>query len=231
MTYTYAYPRPALTVDCVLFGVDEEEDLKVLLIQRDREPFAGRWAFPGGFVDEDEDIDQAARRELEEETGLSQVPIVQFHTFGALGRDPRGRTVSVAYYALVSLRDTTARAASDARDAAWFPMGRVQNLAFDHDHILAVALARLREDARIRPLGQGLLPPTFPLRDLRHVYETVLGRQLDGRAFRRKILKTGLLEVSPERTPPGSRKGAVRYRFDRTRYSQLAERGMCLDLR
>ena len=116
-TYTYEYPRPALTVDCVVFGLDEQ-DLKVLLVRRGGQPFAGRWALPGGFVNMNETLDAAARRELEEETGLRIRLLEQLHTFGAVQRDPRGRVVTVAYYALVRLADHTLLAASDACDAA-----------------------------------------------------------------------------------------------------------------
>src|SRR3982750_3704790 len=142
MTHTYQYARPALTVDCVVFGLDEGE-LKVLLIQRALEPFKGRWALPGGFVRVDETLDTAARRELAEEAGLHEVFLEQLYTFGAVDRDPRERVVSVAYYALVKLSDYRVEAATDAAHAEWFPISKVPKLAFDHAEILAAALARL----------------------------------------------------------------------------------------
>jgi len=148
MTYTYKYPRPALTVDCVVFGIDET-DLKVLLIQRDSEPFAGTWALPGGFVNMDETLDEAAARELQEETGLEKVFLEQLHAFSALDRDPRGRNVSVAFFALVNIADHTVKSDTDARDAAWFRVGDTPTLAFDHDEILAMALERLSKEASI----------------------------------------------------------------------------------
>src|SRR5207237_1127461 len=135
MPHTYQYPRAALTVDCVVFGYDEGE-LKVLLIERGLEPFKGRWALPGGFVRVDETLDDAARRELQEETGLERVYLEQLYSFGDLERDPRERVVSVAYYALVKLGDHRVRAATDARDAAWFAVWDTPSLAFDHDQIL-----------------------------------------------------------------------------------------------
>src|SRR5512139_3414753 len=138
MAYTYQYPRAALTVDCVVFGLDEG-DLKVLLIERGLEPFKGRWALPGGFVRVDEAVDAAARRELQEEAGLTNVFLEQLYTFGAVDRDPRERVVSVAYYALVKLSEHTAKAATDAANAQWFPMSRVPKLAFDHANILGTA--------------------------------------------------------------------------------------------
>src|SRR5690242_19608977 len=120
MSYCYKYPRPALTVDCVAFGLDDEA-LKVLLIQRDLEPFDGSWALPGGFVEMEETLEEAARRELREEAGLSDVYLEQLYTFGQPDRDPRERVVTVAYYALVNVVDHRVQAASDARRAGWFP--------------------------------------------------------------------------------------------------------------
>src|ERR1041384_7677854 len=147
MPYTYEYPRPALTVDCVVFGFDEGE-LKVLLIQRELPPFRGKWAFPGGFVRIDETLEEAARRELQEETGLTKVFLEQLYTFGDLDRDPRERVVSVAYYALVKLSDHRAKAAIDAADAEWLPISKVPKLAFDHADILETALSRLKSKVR-----------------------------------------------------------------------------------
>src|SRR5213595_4252111 len=130
MPHAYQYPRAVLTVDCVVFGLDESE-LKVLLIERALEPFKGKWALPGGFVRVDETLDEAARRELEEEAGLRNVFLEQLYTFGAVDRDPRERVVSVAYYALVKLAAHKVRAATDARAAAWFGVNDPPSLAFD----------------------------------------------------------------------------------------------------
>ncbi|HOF89986.1 MAG TPA: NUDIX hydrolase, partial [Armatimonadota bacterium] len=173
MPYCYAYARPALTVDCVVFGYDAEA-LQVLLIQRDLEPFIGKWALPGGFVRVEETLDDAARRELREETGLADLYLEQLYTFGALARDPRERVVSVAYYALVELFSHPVRAATDARDAAWFPVADTPPLAFDHADILAVAHARLRGKVRYQPIGFELLPEKFTLTQLQRLYETIL---------------------------------------------------------
>src|SRR3954469_12867913 len=142
MPHTYQYPRAALTVDCVVFGMDDAE-LKVLLIERGLAPFKGKWALPGGFVRVDETVDAAARRELSEETGLTKVFLEQLYTFGAVNRDPRERAVSVAYYALVKLAEHPTTGATDASDAAWFPVARLPSLAFDHADILKKALLRL----------------------------------------------------------------------------------------
>jgi 8-oxo-dGTP diphosphatase len=173
MPYTYDYPRPALTVDCVVFGLDEE-DLKLLLIQRDREPFAGMWALPGGFVDMDETPEQSARRELQEETGLTDVYLEQLYTFGRPKRDPRGWTVSVAHYALVNIADHQAVAADDARNVGWYPVRRPPPLAFDHAEIVQMAHKRLQEKVRCQPIGLDLLPREFTLSQLQHLYETIL---------------------------------------------------------
>src|SRR3954465_9338853 len=166
--HSYQYPRPALTVDCVVFGFDEAE-LKVLLIERGLEPFAGKWALPGGFVHVDEALEDAARRELREETGLAGVFLEQLYTFGDnLKRDPRERVVSVAYYALVPLGKHELLAATDARSAAWFPVAELPSLAFDHDRMVAAAVERLKGKVRYQPIGFELLPAKFTLSQLQH---------------------------------------------------------------
>src|SRR6478672_11137398 len=147
MAHTYQFPRAALTVDCVVFGLDDSE-LKVLLIERALEPFRGKWALPGGFVRVDETLDDAARRELEEEAGLKNVFLEQLYTFGEVKRDPRERVVSVAYYSLVNFADHAARADTDAADARWFAVSDVPTLAFDHAAILETALKRLQGKVR-----------------------------------------------------------------------------------
>ena len=138
MAFSYEYPRPALTVDAVVFAFDDQ-DIKVLLIQRALAPFAGKWALPGGFVHMGESLETAVRRELQEEAGLTNIFLEQLYTFGEPHRDPRGRTVSVAYYALVKLADHQLAASTDARDAAWFPLADLPPLAFDHEKIVEVA--------------------------------------------------------------------------------------------
>ena len=224
MSFTYAYARPALAVDCVVFGLDEE-DLKVLLIRRDLEPFAGRWALPGGFVRVDESVDEAARRELVEETGLSRVFLEQLYTFGALDRDPRERVVTVAYYALVNLSDHRVKAATDAREAAWFAVSDLPRLAFDHEDITTTALERLRGKVRYRPVGFELLPAKFTLTMLQRLYEKILERALDKRNFRKKVLAMGLLEELDEVEQDVAHRAARLYRFDKKRYRELEKEG------
>lgn len=229
MSVTYRHPRPAVTVDCVVFGYDEA-DLKVLLIERDEPPFAGAWALPGGFVRRDESLDAAARRELSEETGLTKAYLEQLYTFGEPGRDPRGRVVSVSYYALVRLSDEGLHASTDARQAAWFPVSSVPSLAFDHAQILATGLARLKAKVRYQPVGFELLPPKFTLSALQHLYETVLERPLDKRNFRKKILAMDLLAPLPETQTGVAHRAARLYRFDAKRYEQLARKGFLFEL-
>ena len=229
MPYTYEYPRAALTVDCVVFGLDDD-DLKVLLIQRGQEPFAGRWALPGGFVHVDETIDQAARRELHEETGLSRVFLEQLYTVGDLGRDPRERVVTIAYYALVRLGDHRVQAATDARNAAWFAVDDLPRLAFDHDAILAMGLARLQGKVRYQPLGFELLPPKFSLTRLQRMYEIILERPLDKRNFRKKALSLGILEELDEVEQDVAHRAARLYRFDERAYRQLVKDGFNFEL-
>jgi 8-oxo-dGTP diphosphatase len=229
MSFTYTYARPALAVDCVVFGLDDA-DLAVLLIRRDLEPFAGKWALPGGFVHLDETVDEAARRELLEETGLGRVYLEQLYTFGATDRDPRERVVTVAYYALVNLADHRVKAATDAREAAWFAVSDLPALAFDHDSIAATALERLRNKVRYRPVGFELLPPKFTLTMLQRLYEKVLERTLDKRNFRKKVLAMGLLEELEEVEQDVSHRAARLYRFDKKRYRELEKAGFDFEL-
>lgn len=229
--HCYEYPRPALTVDCVVFGLDaEQHDLRVLLIQRELEPFRGAWALPGGFVRVEESLEAAARRELKEETGLDRVFLEQLYTFGEPGRDPRERVVSVAYYALVNLNEQKLEAATDARSAAWFSMADLPKLAFDHDRILQTGLARLKGKLVYEPIGFELLPAKFTLSQLQRLYEIVLERPLDKRNFRKKILSMGLLVDLDEIQQDVAHRAARLYRFDEEKYRQLKKKGFMFEL-
>jgi ADP-ribose pyrophosphatase YjhB (NUDIX family) len=227
--FMYQYPRPALTVDCVVFGFDEG-DLKVLLIERALAPFKGKWALPGGFVGMDETLDEAARRELQDETGIKELYLEQLYTFGDVDRDPRERVISVAYYALVKLGDYRVKAATDAKDAAWFPVSDVPALAFDHNKILEVALARLKGKVRYQPIGFELLPPKFTLSQLQHLYEVVLARPLDKRNFRKKIHAMSLLIQLDATEREVAHRAARFYRFDEQKYQQLKDEGFNFEL-
>lgn len=231
MTYSYEYPRPALTVDCVVFGLDlDEDDLEILLVRRGLEPFLGKWALPGGFVHIDETLEDAALRELEEETGLRRVFLEQLYTFGTLDRDPRERIVTVAYYALVKLSDHKVKAATDAADAAWFSIHDLPELAFDHQQILDVAHERLRGKLRWQPIGFELLPKKFTLTQLQRMYEIILERQLDKRNFRKKILSMDLLVELDEVQRDVAHRAARLYKFDDRHYRRLLKQGFSFEI-
>lgn len=214
MSFTYSHPRPAVTVDCVVFGIDlKQDDLKVLLIQRDVPPFKGQWALPGGFVRMDENLDQAARRELFEETGIQKAYLEQLYTFGEVSRDPRGRVISVAYYALVNMKDHPLSAATDARRAEWASAASAPALSFDHKKILEMAIFRLKGKVFYEPVGFELLPKKFTLTNLRKVYEIILGKPLNDRNFRSAILRLGLVEALNEKEQDVPYRPAELYRF------------------
>ena len=212
--YVYDYPRPAVTVDIILFTF-HDNDLKVLLIRRNGEPFKGKWALPGGFVNMDEDLDTAAMRELAEETHVTDVYLEQLYPFGDPERDPRGRVITVAYFALLSTDQAAQlhiKSDSDADDARWWSMYGLPELAFDHDPILQYALQRLRWKLEWTALGFLLLPAEFTLSELQKVYETVLNEPLDKRNFRRKMLATDVLEETGN-IREGDHRPAKLYRF------------------
>ncbi len=186
MPYVYEYPHPAVTTDAVVFTVRDGR-LEVLLIQRRHEPYARRWAFPGGFLDYEEDLLDCARRELEEETGVSGVELEQFHAAGTPGRDPRERNISILHMGLVRPDEVTPVAADDAGAVGWFDARRPPPLAFDHEDLLPLAVRHLtaritRSDAALR-----FLPPRFTLSELQGVYEAVLNRRIERDDFRRVI--------------------------------------------
>ena len=229
MTYTYKYPRPALTADCVVFGLDDD-DLKVLLIQRGQEPYVDCWALPGGFALTGESLEETARRELEEETDLKGVFLEQLYTFSDPERDPREHVVTVAFYALVNLLEHRIQAATDAKNANWFAPGNIPPLAFDHNQILDIAYERLKGKIRYKPIGFELLPEKFALRQLQQMYEKILGRRLDKRNFRKKILKMGILEELDEMETDVSHRAAKLYKFDKKKYEMMEKQGFNFEL-
>jgi 8-oxo-dGTP diphosphatase len=221
MSFTYDYARPALTTDCVVFGLDQD-DLKILLIQRALPPFENEWALPGGFIRVGEDVDTCARRELEEETALKNVYLEQLATIGTPDRDPREHVLTVAYFALVNLIEHPPTAATDARNAAWFSFDDLPPLAFDR--------SRLRGKVRYQPIGFELLPEKFTLTQLQHLYELILEQPLDKRNFRKKVAKLDILTETNEVEQDVARRAARLYRFDRSRYQKLEKQGINFEL-
>lgn len=198
-----------VAVDLVVFTI-RDGALQALLIRRGVPPFQDEWALPGGFV-KDETLEAAARRELEEETGLKDVYLEQLCSFGDPGRDPRGRIVSVAYFALI--RPEPVRGATDAAEARWFPAAKPPRLAFDHAAILATGLRRLRAKLGYTTLGSQLLPKEFSLTQLQELYETLLERPLDKRNFRRRLLSLGLVRPVAGKRSRGAHRPAQLYAF------------------
>ncbi|MBK9710766.1 MAG: NUDIX hydrolase [Kouleothrix sp.] len=210
------YERPSVTVDVVIFTLQNRE-LNVLLVQRKHWPFEGCWALPGGFTNMNESLDQAARRELEEETGLHDIYLEQLYTFGEPQRDPRTRVISVAYIALVSADKQTLRASDESTDVRWFPVRRLPGpLAFDHDAILATAMDRLRSKLEYTTLAFQLLPEVFSILELKYTYEQILGEKLDKGNFYRKIKDAKVLEDTGMRRE-GRGRPTTLYRFRRNR--------------
>lgn len=222
--YCYEYPRPSLTTDCVIFGFDGV-DINVLLIERGIEPFKGQWALPGGFVQMDESTEEGARRELFEETGIKDVFIEQLYTFSDVNRDPRGRVISVAYFALVRTCSYEVIAGDDAKKAQWFKLCDIPSLAFDHDMILRIAHNRLKGKIRYQPIGFELLDEKFTMPELQLLYESILEVSFDRRNFSNKLMKTGLL-ISLEEKKSGVPHRAPRLlKFDKKKYLQLQSKG------
>jgi 8-oxo-dGTP diphosphatase len=212
------YERPSVTADVVIFTILDGE-LKVLLIRRKHWPCEGEWAFPGGFVEMAESLEEAAYRELCEETGVSgdDIYLEQLYTFGDPGRDPRTRVITVAYFALVGadklhMQGGRLRAADDASDVGWFSAYDPPPLAFDHADILSYAITRLRYKLEYTALGFQLLPERFTLRELQQAFETVLGEKLDKGNFRSKLRRSGVVEPTDGLRETGGRPARL-YRF------------------
>ncbi len=210
------------SIDCVLFGFDEGE-LKILLIERNEAPFKDWWALPGNIVAEDESLDQSASRILYELTGLKGVYMEQYYAFGDVGRHPQGRVVTVAYYAILRLSgDKTPKPIIDfAKNAQWVNVKDIPALAFDHQLIYEKGLEKIKRRIKYQPIAFELLPEKFTLTQLQQVYELVLGKKLDKRNFRKKMLNFGILKDLEEKQKGVSFRAATLYKFDKRKYSKL----------
>ncbi len=227
--YQYDYQRPALASDCAIFGFDGGE-LKLLLIEREKEPFKNKWALPGGFVFIDETTEACAKRILLEKAGLKNVFIEQLYTFSDVDRDPRERIISVAYFALVNKHQYELMAGRDTVKAEWFELSHLPKLAFDHAKIVKSAIQRLKGKVSYQPIGFELLDEKFTLSQLQGVYESILETTIDKRNFRKKILGMGLLIALDEKEKNVAHKAARYYKFDNKAYEELTQKGFHFEL-
>jgi len=205
------YPKPSVTVDIIIFTI-KENDLKVLLVKRGVEPFKNKWAIPGGFIKLDEGLKEAAKRELEEETGLTADYLEQLYSFGDVKRDPRGRVITVSYFALIQT-DKKLKPRTDAIDARWFSMYDLPELGFDHEKILNYALKRLKWKFEYTTAAFSVLPKKFSLTQLQKIYEIVFNKKFDKRNFRKKILSLDIIEPTKDRLEGVSYRPAQLYSF------------------
>jgi 8-oxo-dGTP diphosphatase len=218
-----------LSVDAVVFGY-EEGNISILLIKRKYDPFKGKWAIPGGFVKNEESLEEAVQRELQEETGVQINYLEQLYTFGETDRDPRGRVVSVAYFGLVRPNAFKIEASTDAAEVQWFHINEIPEISFDHKTILETAIKRLKSKITYEPIGFELLDQKFPFSDLEKLYTTLLGRPIDRRNFRKKIIGLNVLDELDEKVSKGSGRPANLFQFNQKRYFQLKEEGIIFEI-
>ncbi len=220
-----SYPTPSVTVDCVIFGYSEGQ-LSILLLQRNEAPFEGSWTVPGGFLHLDETCEQAAQRVLMAKTNIEQVFLEQLYTFDAPSRDPRGRVLSVAYYALVNAEHLALSAGLAARDVRWWPWEHLPALGFDHAAIIKKAIDRLKSKVLWQPIGFELLTPPFTMPELQHLYECILKTSFDRRNFHKRIMGLGILQHVGVRHSNERRRPADLFVFDETQYNNLIKNGL-----
>jgi ADP-ribose pyrophosphatase YjhB (NUDIX family) len=218
------HDRLLLAVDCIIFGFDGKR-LQGLFIKRGFEPEKGKWSLMGGFVGEDEDVDDAASRVLKQLTGLTDIYMEQLHCFGDVKRDTAGRVISIAYFSLINIADYCEQLQDD-HEARWFDLEKIPNLIFDHKQMVQKAKERLKDKVATHPIGFALLPEKFTLPQLQSLYEAIYEGPLDKRNFMRKILGLGILNKLDEKDKETSRKGAYYYVFDRDKYKRLEHEGM-----
>lgn len=223
--YTYKYPHAAITTDSVVFGYADRK-LHILLIERKEDPFQGKWALPGGFLDikKNETLEECARRELIEET-QADIYMEQFYAFSAPNRDPRERVITIAFLALVHKNDFKIKGGTDARTAAWFDVDQIPELAFDHSEIIKKARLRLQEKLRTEPIAFNLLNKQFAMSELQGIYELINGCSYDRRNFCKKMTKTGLVkDVTPQEIRTSNRIPLL-YEFDADAYQTYIDKG------
>lgn len=219
------YPKPSVTVDSVIFGYADGQ-ISILLLQRNEAPFEGQWTLPGGFLNPDETCEQAARRVLLSKTGLEGVFLEQLYTFDRPDRDPRGRVLSVSYYALVNSEHYALAAGQAARDVRWWPWQHLPELGFDHRSIVDKAIDRLRSKVLWQPIGFELLTPPFTMPELQNLYECILGESLDRRNFHKRITGLGILQHVGVRRANERRRPADLFVFDEKNYQKLLASGL-----
>ena len=221
--------KSAFSVDNIIFGFDSDT-LKVLLIKREDGPYAGTWALPGDIVRPDENLDESARRILEELTGVKDVYLDQVYTFGKIDRHPKGRVITIAYYSLVNIEKVTINTEANDWRVAWKEVRSLEYLAYDHFTIMETCLARLKQDLKLRPIGFELLPEKFTLTELQRLYEVILEQDLDKRNFRKKILSMGILNTLHELQKGVSHRPAKLYSFDAVKYEEVKNNGFIFEL-
>lgn len=220
-----------VAVDAIVFGYQNSQ-LFVLLIQQKFGELKEKWALPGGFVLDNESLRTAVQRELLEEAGIEVNYLEQLYTFGDdLNRDPRGRVISVAYFALVNSGNFELQAGTDAKHAEWFPINEIPELAFDHNHIFELAFSRLQAKLQYQPIGFNLLDEEFSFSDLENLYRTILQHDFDRRNFRKKILSFELLTETGNIRSIGSGRPAKLFRFNLQKYSDLEKNGLAFEIR
>lgn len=212
----------AVSIDCVVFGFDGTE-LKILLIERNEEPFRDWWALPGNLVEKEEGLEHSAQRILKELTGLDDIYMEQYYAFGEAKRHPQGRVVSVAYYAMIRLGGgkSVKPISSFAKNAQWINVYDLPKLAFDHQEILNKGLEKIKRRVKHLPLAFELLPEKFTLTQVQTVYELILGKKLDKRNFRKKMLSFNVLKELEEKQTGVSFRAATLYKFDKRKYNKL----------
>ena len=222
----------SIAVDAIVFGYQKDQGVSILLIKRKYAPFKGKWAIPGGFVEDKESLESAVERELKEETGVKIDYLEQLYTFGKPNRDPRNRTIAIAYFGIVNAgKFQKLQASTDAEDAEWFNIKNLPALAFDHRQILTVAIERLRSKITYEPIGFELLDRKFAFSELEDLYSTLLDRPIDRRNFKKKVIKLDILEELDEKAP---RSGAGRpgnlFQFNKNAYDRLKNDGMHFEI-